>query len=142
MNVLDTNVVSALMAADKNPKVVAWLDTQPIEGLRVCAITLHEIRYGIARLPDGTQKANLVQRLSDILSSELGRTVLQFDDSCARNSAEAQAASMRATNAADVPDCLIAGIARAHGASVATRNVRDFQHLGVAIVDPWNSSPT
>jgi toxin FitB len=94
-------------------------------------------RYGIVQLTDGPQKANLVQRLSDILSSELGRTILQFDDGCVHHSADAQAASMKATHAADVPDCLIAGIARAHGASVATRNTRDIQHLGVAIVDPW-----
>jgi toxin FitB len=137
MILLDTNVVSALMAAAKNPKAVVWLDSQPIGELRISTITLHEIRYGIVRLPDGPQKSNLDQRLSDILCSELGRTILHFDEVCARHSAEAQAASMRATNAADVPDCLIAGIARAHGASVATRNTKDFKYLGVAIVDPW-----
>ena len=41
-----------------------------------------------------------------------------------------------------LPDALIAATAKENGLTLATRNVCDFDYLGVAVVDPWALDPS
>ncbi len=141
MIVLDTDVISALLRPGLNPIVVAWLDGQDPTQVRITAVSLHEIMFGIHRLPDGRRRQSLAANLAALLTSDIGSSVLLLNHDASRRSAIAQVNAERATGHYDVADCLIAGIAAANSASVATRNQRHFQHLGVPLINPWSTLP-
>lgn len=137
MIVLDTNVVSALMRPDTNEAVVAWLDRQDRSTIWTTAITVLENRAGILLLPLGKRRKSLLDALDRILDDIIANRVLPLD----RPAAEAAAAlsAARAAVGRNVPpmDTLIAGIALAQGATLATRNVKDFVDLDIRLVNPW-----
>lgn len=137
MIILDTNVVSELMQKKPSPAVVDWLDAQAPEAVFVTSITLFESRYGLAVLPDGSRKTRLRQRLDSVISEDLEHRVLPFDSQAADRAANLAAERKRLGQPVDIRDTFIAGIAIAHGAVVATRNIRHFADLPVPVMDPW-----
>ena len=137
MIVLDTNVLSALMQRAPDPRVVDWLDRQPAPDVWTTTVTLFEARYGIRLLPPGQRRDRLVAAFEEALAEELEGRVLAFDAPAAAAAAELAAARRAAGRPVDVRDTLIAGIARARRAVIATRNVRHFEGCGVEVVDPW-----
>jgi hypothetical protein len=137
MMVLDTNVVSALMRAAPDRAVIAWLDGQPPESLWTTAITVFEVRFGIQALPAGKRRNALRGAFEDMLRSDLGGRVLDFDSPAAAASAEIAAKQRAAGRPVDVRDVQIAGIVAARRATLVTRNARHFEETGVGIVDPW-----
>jgi predicted nucleic acid-binding protein len=116
---------------------VAWVDAQI--GLSVTAITVAELLYGIARLPDGARRARLADGVRDMIDERLGGNVLAFDGGAALHYAGIVADRDRADRPIGVADGQIAAICRAHAATLATRNVRDFEAAGVPVVDPWTA---
>lgn len=66
MILLDTHVLSELMRAKPAPQVIEWVDAQPASELAISAITVAEILYGIARMPDGKRKQGLLDIASAI----------------------------------------------------------------------------
>lgn len=139
MIVLDTNVLSALMQQNANPSVGAWVDRQNVSLLWMTVISVHEITFGIERMPAGKRKAALEGRFGLVLD-RLGGRLLALDNVAAQRAAVCRAMAERTLGHCDVPDCLIAGIASAHGASVATRNFSHFEHFGVRLINPWTSA--
>ena len=137
MILLDTNVLSAMMRPELNPAVVAWLNAQNRIELRMTSVALHELQFGLELLPLGKWRQELVARLDVLRHGPLGKTVLGLDTQSGQRAAIARAAAERATGCCDVPDALTAGIAVAHGASIATRNIKDFIHFGVPLINPW-----
>jgi toxin FitB len=137
MILLDTNVVSAMMRIQLEPRVAAWLSRQPANALATSAVTVFEIQNGIEQMPIGkrrnAQKAALTELLNDLFSS----AVLPFDTAAAVEAGRIRAQQLGSGNNVAVPDSLIAGIARSVGAAIATRNTKDFAGLGIALVDPW-----
>jgi len=135
--ILDTNVLSALMRKDPDDSVVGWLDRQPAESIWITTITLFESRFGLALLPAGRRRRLLEAAFDKLLVEDLENRVLDFD-SAAANQAAALAAERQATGRpVDMRDTQIAGIAVARRATIATRNVRHFEGLRVAVVDPF-----
>lgn len=139
MFILDTNVVSEFMRDRPHSQVLAWLDDQLTSDLFVTAITEAEIRTGVALLPRGERQRGLAaaaERAFRVLFSE---RILPFDS----DAAQAYAVILSSRRADGRPisqaDCQIAAIARSVGASVATRDVDDFEGCGIEIVDPWTS---
>ncbi len=139
MIILDTNVISAAMLPSKNPAVATWMSKQVPSDLFITVITLHEVTFGIERLASGPQRSGLVNRFDELMRSRIGGPILVLDPAGARRASQCRAAAIKATGHCDVPDSLIAGIALVNGASVATRNVSDFKHFGVSLIDPWVS---
>jgi len=139
MILLDTNVLSELMRAKPDPKVLAWVDAQPASRLMICSITVAEILYGIARMPDGKRKRGLLDIASAMFDEDFAGNILPFDANAAVNYAEIAAESEARGRVVDMADAQIAAIGRLHDAVIATRNIRHFESLGVALVDPWNS---
>lgn len=139
MIVLDTNVVSELMRRAPAPAVVAWLGTVAPHDLYTTAITVAEVRYGIARLPDGRRKSQLVEAADEVFLG-FPEQVLAFDAAAAL----AYASVVTARDRAGVPihgfDAQIAAICRLHQATLATRNVGDFYGTGIEVVDPWQEA--
>jgi predicted nucleic acid-binding protein len=137
MILLDTNVLSALMRNAPDAPVVAWLDRQPAESVWITSITLFETRFGLALLPAGRKRLTLENAFRHLLEEDLENRIVDFDGAAA-SAAAALAAKRQAhgTNV-DLRDTLIAGIALARRATIATRNVRHFADLSVPVVDPW-----
>ena len=139
MIILDTNVLSALMRSAPDPGVVAWLDRQPAESVWTTSITVFEARFGLALLPSGRRRGGLETAFARVLEEDLERRVLEFDDAAAGAAATIAAKRQRAGRSVDLRDTLIAGIALARRATLATRNVRHFADLEVPVVDPWTA---
>ncbi len=138
MILLDTNVLSELMRAKPDPNVIAWVDAQRSSDLVISSITVAEILYGIARMPDGKRKDSLYVLASAMFEEDFAGSILAFDAEAAVHYADLVAASEGRGKIADMADGQIAAIARLHGARIATRNVRDFEAFGIPLVNPWN----
>ncbi|MFG0379354.1 type II toxin-antitoxin system VapC family toxin [Pseudomonas sp. zbq_18] len=137
MILLDTNVLSELMRAKPDPRVLAWVDAQPASELVICSITVAEILYGIARMPDGKRKQGLLDLASAMFDEDFAGNILPFDADAAVHYAELAAASEARGRAVEMADVQVAAIGRLHDAVIATRNIRHFEPLGVDLVDPW-----
>lgn len=84
MILLDTNVIPETMRPQPNPKVLAWLDAQAAETLYLSSVTIAELLFGLAALPDGKRKQNLQKLLDKLVGLFAGR-VLDFDVAAAHN---------------------------------------------------------
>jgi predicted nucleic acid-binding protein len=139
MIVLDTNVLSALMRATPDAVVVEWLDHQPADSVWITSITVFEARFGLALLPKGRRRSSLEQTFDRMLTEDLSSRVLTLDEVAATTAAQLAAERQRAGRIVDLRDTLIAGIAQARRATVATRNTRHFDGLDVPVVNPWHA---
>lgn len=137
MIILDTNVLSAVMCAEPDPRVVAWLDSQPSESIWLTTITVFETRMGLALLPASRRRRSLEQSFVLLLLEDLEHRVLDFDSDAAVAAAAIAAKREKAGKPVDIRDTAIAGIARARKATIATRNVRHFDDLDIPVVNPW-----
>ncbi len=140
MIVLDTNVVSELAKPTPNPAVVGWVDAQ-VE-LAIAAPSLGEIRFGVARLPQGQRRTALSEAIDRFVADDLDGLVLAFDAACADAYGLIVAARESAGRPIGICDAQIAAICAVHDAVLATRNVRDFLNTGIEIADPWNPPDT
>jgi predicted nucleic acid-binding protein len=136
--ILDTNVLSALMQAEPDVRVIEWLDRQAPESIWITSITLFESRLGLALLPEGRRRQVLEAAFERLLNEDLQNRVLVFDAAAALEAAMLAAARQRAGRPVDLRDTQIAGIAAARRASIATRNLRHFQDLSVPVINPWD----
>jgi toxin FitB len=136
MIILDTNVVSELMRPEPALGVASWVRDRDRRELRTTAITVAEVRYGIARLPDGRRKQVLLAAADEIFSA-FGEQVLPVDDAAAEHYATIASSRERAGKPIAGFDALIAAVCRSHGAMLATRNVPGFDGTGVEVIDPW-----
>ena len=139
MIVVDTNVTSELMRPAPSPAVVGWVRERNAGELFTTAITLAEIGYGIERLPPSRRKASL-KAAADELFAAFSSQVLPFDALAASEYPSIVRRCEQAGAPIDGFDAQIASICRTHGASLATRNVKDFQHTGIDVIDPWSTA--
>ena len=138
MIVLDTYVLSELMRPAPSPQILAWLDAQTPDTLWLTSVSVAELLFGIARLPEGARKQAFAQAALGMLEEDFPNRVLGFDLEAASIFADLAAASERAGRPMGLADGQIAAIRLAHNASLATRNVRDFDQLGLQLVNPWD----
>lgn len=131
---LDTNVVSELTKDAPNPRVVAFLTKQ--EDLWLSALVLHELEFGLQLLPPGQRRDGLQSVLSEFIAAYEDR-ILPLERTGAERAAQFRVQAHRSGRVLDLGDALIAGTAKIHGLSVATRNVEDFADLDVDVINPW-----
>ena len=136
MSLLDTNVLSELTKPKPESRVVTWLEVHE-PALAVPTTTLAELRYGIARLPQGRRRSSLLRFWQTTCDQFQGR-IFSFDRRAAEMYGDVAAAAERAGRRLNVQDGQIAAIALVHRMHVATRNVSDFEASGVAVVNPWD----
>ena len=134
MILLDTNVVSELMKAAPDLIVRDWLRSHEAELFCLSAVTVAEICFGLDRLPTGRRRADLHARFETFAGA---LTVLPLDETAAREAGRFRALRMAQGLTTQPSDMMIAGIAAVAGAALATRNVRDFALLPIALQDPW-----
>jgi predicted nucleic acid-binding protein len=136
MIVLDTNVVSELMKPVLDPVVRDWLSRSSDLPLITTAVTVVEIECGLQRLPAGRRKSGLLARFEDLAGL---LTVLPLDQQAARAAGRLKATREAAGLGSHSSDMMIAGIVSNAGAVLATRNVRDFAHTSIQVIDPWRA---
>lgn len=137
MIVLDTNVISEILRPEPEGCVIAWL-----EGLTgdvaITAVTLAELLAGVRRLPKGRRRSALAAKIDAALEPyRETRAILPFDDKAVEQYADVLVAREQAGLPIHTADAQIVAICRAHGATCATRNSKDFTGTGVELVDPW-----
>lgn len=132
---LDTNVVSALRVCGREPQVQAWAAPIPVADQFVTALTIAEIERGVVakERTDPAQGAVLRQWLEEHVLPAFSGRVLPFDLPAARI-----LATYPVPDQAPLDDALIAAIAQSNGMTIATRNTRHFEPLGVSLVNPWS----
>lgn len=139
MIVLDTNVVSELMRARPEPRVLAWVDAQPPRQLVITAVTAAELRYGVARLPRGRRRTRLAADVEALIEQDFAERVLPFTVESSAEYAQVVTARERAGQPISTSDAQIAAICRTRDAALSTRNTADFEGCGVDLIDPWQS---
>ena len=134
---LDANVVSETTKDQPNPSVVGFLSESA--GLWLASMVVHELEFGLRLTPPGRRRDHLQEVLYRFLGNYEDR-ILPFDRASAVWAARFRANAVRAGRPRDLPDLILAGTAKAHDLTVATRNVRDFEGLEIDLVNPWESS--
>ena len=137
MILLDTNVVSEPLRPAPDAGVIAWIDAQPLETLYLSAITVAELRAGVALLPAGKRRAGLLNNLEKRVLPLFAGRVLPFDLACTAAYAALMAKARSAGLAIATADGYIAAIAAANHFAVATRDTAPFVAAGVAVINPW-----
>jgi predicted nucleic acid-binding protein len=138
MILLDTNVVSELMRPVPEPKVLEWLDAQPAADVWISAVTVGEIRLGIALLPDGQRKERVAGLAEAMFQEDFSGSCLSYDMLAAAEYAAIVATRTRQGRPISVEDAQIAAIARSGGLTLATRNTKDFSEVEeLPLMNPW-----
>jgi hypothetical protein len=140
MILLDTNIISELMRAAPSAAAQRWFGAIPRERIWTSAITVMELRYGLDLLPEGRRKTDLSDALERMLISAFRDRIAVFDDRAAEATARLMADSRRSGRPLAVEDGMIAGVALAREAVLATRNLKDFEGLGLTLVNPFQTA--
>ncbi|MCL2345616.1 MAG: type II toxin-antitoxin system VapC family toxin [Desulfobulbus sp.] len=139
MILLDTNVISEMWKAPPDACVLAWLDEQALETLYLSAITVAELRFGLAAMPEGKRRAVYQNRLEqEVLPGFAGR-VLPFDLDTSQTYANLMSSAKAAGKAISKEDGYIAATAFARDLIVATRDVSPFTAAGLSVINPWEA---
>ena len=141
MIVLDTNVISELWKIEPNANVLSWIDAQAIETLYLTAITVAELRYGLAVMPEGKRRTVFEERLtSEVLPAFAGR-ILSFDLDASQAYATLMARATAEGKAIGKADGYIAAMASVRGFLVATRDTSPFEAAALYTINPWKAKP-
>ena len=136
MYLLDTNVISELRRARPHGAVIKWLEPIADVDLHLSAVTLGEIQAGIERTRDqDASKADELERWADLVA--VSWNVLPMDAAIFREWARL----MHRRSDTLYEDAMIAATAMRHKLTLVTRNVRDFSHFGVRLVNPFKANP-
>ncbi len=139
MIVLDTNVLSECWRKSPNIQVLTWLAAQPQASLFTTTVVESEILYGVQLLADGARKNALSLAVKAVFNDNLTGRVLTYDQDAARSYAEIASNRKKMGKPISQFDAMIAAVAHSRGATLATRNVKDFEGCAIQLVDPWAS---
>jgi hypothetical protein len=135
---LDTCVVSEMSRPRPAPGVLGWMSEADAGSLYLSVVTVGELRRGALRLPAGRRRSALVEWGDKLRRSFAGR-VLPIDEPVVLRWAEIAARAEGSGRPGSFADGLIAATTLARGLTLVTRNVKDFEAFGVALLNPWDS---
>jgi len=133
--VLDTNVISETLKPTPNEQVMSWLAEHAAE-VTITAITVGELSLGLELLPDGRRKTELRRLLGDIFASHRHR-VVSFDAPAGQRYGELIARRRAHGRPLAREDAMIAAMCLTRDTALATRNVKDFDGMGLTLINPW-----
>lgn len=137
MIILDTNVLAEFMTSPPSKLVEDWLNAQDPISLYMTSISIAEIVYGLQVMPEGKRRRLLEDRFEQFIATAFASRILDFDESAARIYGELRAYRRKIGRPLSDFDGQIAAIARTRGYSIATRNVADFEHCLVELINPF-----
>lgn len=136
---LDTCVISELVGAKPNRRVITWIDSQDEATLFLSALTLGELAKGVARLPQSKKREKLQAWLTSDIAQRFDGRILPVDGGAAMAWGELLGRTEQAGIKLPVMDSLIAATARHYGMAVVTRNVKDMERCEVTVLNPWET---
>jgi predicted nucleic acid-binding protein len=134
---LDTNVISEWVRPQPDRNVIAWTADLDEDRAFISVISFSEIRRGVEMLPNGRRRERLAAWLTEDLSARFEQRILDIDLRVAETWGTLMARGQKIGLTLGSMDAFIAATARAHGLTLATRNIKDFQRLGLSLLDPW-----
>lgn len=134
---LDTNIISELVAKQPSQKVVEWIDTLADERIYLSAITIGELKKGIEKLPASQRKALLREWLTEELLTRFTGRILTIDVTVMLTWGQLTATLEQRGRKLPAMDSLIAALALQRGFILVTRNEADFYDTGVTVLNPW-----
>lgn len=134
---LDTNVLSELFRPDPNERLVKWFEKQEPQSLYLSVFVLAEIRAGIERLPQSEKRRTLEKWMNNFVRPNFEGRVLSFDPSAADVWGKLSAKEQKAGRPRPTIDLMIAAIAISQSLALATRNIKDFDGLGIILINPF-----
>jgi toxin FitB len=137
MILLDTNVISEPWKPAPGTSVLTWLDAQAIETLFISAVSIAELRFGIASMPSGRRQSILHDRLEDEVLPLFDGRILPFDVRTSQFYAELMTRARNSGRAIGNADGYIAAAAAEKNLAVATRNTSPFEAAGLKVINPW-----
>ncbi|OWW04734.1 plasmid stability protein StbB [Rhizobium sp. R72] len=138
MILLDTNIISEPWKPAPDEAVVAWLDAQAIETLFLSAITIAELRFGIAAMPPGKRQTIFRDRLEGEVLPHFSERILPFNLATSQFYSELMSRARGSGKAIGTADGYIAATAVANGLAVATRDTSPFETAGLKVINPWS----
>lgn len=138
MIVLDTNVVSEAMKPAPDPGVAAWLTTVPMSSVRLTVVTVAELLEGVFRLPEGSRRDTVQEHVDRALAAYDGK-LLDADARTAPYFADIVTKREHMGRPIGAMDAWIAAVCRRHDVPLVTRNVKDFESTGIAVINPWDA---
>jgi toxin FitB len=136
MIVLDTNVYSELKGRTYSDHLLRWLDGFSLSAVYLTTITVAETHFGLALLPEGARRAKLTETYAR-LEAEFAERILTFSTAAAHHYGAISARRHLAGRQIETKDAMIAAICLTHGATLATRNTKDFLGLDLPLVNPF-----
>ena len=134
---LDTNVISELTKTPPNAGVIAFLSRQ--DDLWIPVIAVHELQFGLQLLPHGRRRYGLEFAMTAFIAGYEER-ILPLYREAAEHAGGFRAQAHRSGRLLTMGDSLIAGTAAAHELILATRNTKDFDHLAIEVINPWQNA--
>jgi predicted nucleic acid-binding protein len=134
---LDTCVISELVAKQPNSHVVQWVDSIDEDKLFLSAITIGEIKRGIERLADSSRKSALAEWLAGDLLIRFTDRILPIDTPVVLVWGQLTADLEKQGKRMPAIDSLIAATCLQGSLDLVTRNGSDFAHSGVTVINPW-----
>jgi toxin FitB len=134
---LDTNIISELIARQPDERVVAWVDAQDPASIYLSVITIGEIQKGIVKLPASKRKETLAAWLRDDLLARFSGRILTITSDVMLRWGELTGMLEQAGKPLPAIVSLIAAITLQGGYALVTRNEDDFKDTGVILINPW-----
>lgn len=134
---LDTNILSELRRPKPEPKVIAFIATQPLERLFVSIVTLAEIRFGIELLDDAARRAQLQDWLIHRVRPMFEQRALPITEDVMFKWRLLVEEGRKAGHTFSQPDLIIAATALIHDLTVVSRDIADYKKAGVPVLNPW-----
>jgi toxin FitB len=138
MILLDTNVLSTLISETRDAAVVQWLDRHPRVSIWTTSVNLFEVKHGLNIMPDGKRRRVLEETFQTFIADFLENRISSFDANAALHAADFSNKRRSLGRPVEIRDTMIAGLAISLGAVLCTRNIRDFEHSGLELVNPWD----
>ncbi len=139
MLLLDTNVLSEVTKPRPNEDVLTWLHELDEDRTFISIVSIAEIRRGVALMDKGRKQEALDKWLTDDLPQRFEKRIIPVEGLVARAWGDLMALAKRSGRGLASMDGMIAATAVAHHFSLATRNTKDFEGLGINIIDPWKT---
>lgn len=136
---LDTNVLSEVRRPAPEVRVLEWLDRLDEERTFISVVSIAEIRRGVALMDEGRRRQALAEWLALDLPQRFEKRVLPVDETVALAWGALMGLAKRRGRGLSSMDGLIGATATAQGLTLATRNTKDFEGLGIELFDPWSA---
>jgi len=134
---VDTNVISEVLRPAPDVRVAAWAQAVSKESLFLSVVSFGELRKGLAIMPASSRRNQLAKSIDELIPVWFAGRILPMTQKIAERWGILEGQRQLAGRPLHVPDAQIAATAIEHELILVTRNVKDFELLGLTVFNPW-----